>query len=204
MKHLISVGWATAAVLMLAGGTRAAPYDFGVNGWVEVDYWAGSGSLETIVVIDWNVTNGPYVSPAHAWGYRWTGTAYVSDALAAIETVGVLDLTYGYGGGFLLHAFYSDLDGDLHNTQSPTNYAGWWWLGDTSDGGQTWTANQVGITAKTLAHGRIEGLNMDSGYVSWDWPDETLTLTIPVPEPATISLLAAGAGAILLRLRQKR
>lgn len=198
MKPFISVGLVMAAVLMAAGSTRAAPYDFGANGWVEVDYWAGSGASETIVVIDWNTTNGPYVSPAHAWGFRWDGTAYLADALDAIDTAGALDLTYGYGGGFLFHAFYNDADGDLHNTQSPTNYAGWWWLGDTTDGGQTWTESQVGIDYKTLADSRVEGLNMDSGV----WTDTTLTM--PVPEPATMGLLAAGAGAILLRLRRKQ
>ena len=198
MKLSISVGLTVAVVLMAAGIARAAPYHFGANGWVEVDCWAGGGANETIVVIDWNTTNGPYVSETHAWGFRWDGTAYLADALNAIEAAGALDLTYGYGGGFLFHAFYNDADGDLHNTQSPNDYEGWWWTGDTTDGGQTWTASLVGIRAKTLAHGRIEGLNMDSG--AWTGA----TLTIPTPEPATVGLLAAGAGAILLRLRRKR
>jgi len=192
---LVLVG--LAGLLGATGSADAAPYNLSGH-WVEVDYWAGSGASETIVVIDWNMTNGPYVTEAHGWGYRWEDTAYVSDALAAIDTAGALNLVYGYQGGFLLHAFYSDPDGDLHNTQSPNDYAGWWWMGDTTDGGLTWIESQVGIKDKTLAHGRIEGLNMDSG--AWTGA----TLTIPVPEPATIGLLAAGAGAILLRLRRKR
>jgi len=192
---LVLVG--LAGLLGATGSAGAAPYNLNGN-WVEVDYWTGSGANETIIVIDWNMTNGPYISEAHAWGFRWDGTAYLAGTLAAIDAAGSLDLTYGYGGGFLLHAFYGDAGGDKHNTQSPIDYAGWWWLGDTTDGGLTWTANLVGTNAKTLAHGRIEGLNMDSG--AWTGA----TLTIPVPEPATIGLLAAGAGAILLRLRRRR
>ena len=191
---LVLVG--LAGLLSAARQAGAAPYN--LNGhWVEVDYWAGSGVSETIVVIDWNATNGPYVSPAHAWGYRWSGTKYVSDALAAIDAAGALQISYQYGPGFVLHGFYNDADGDQHNTQTPADYAGWWWLGDTTDGGATWNPNAGGVNQKQLAHGRIEGLNMDSG--AWT----SATLTIPLPEPASLALAAVGAAGVALRRRIK-
>jgi hypothetical protein len=197
MKRLILLGLVAAAALAAAKNAQAAPYDFGANGWVEVDYWAGSGTNETIVVVDWNQSNGPYVSEAHAWGYRWTGTKYVADALAAIEAAGGLDITYGYGGNFIFHGFYTDADGDQHDSQTPNDYEGWWWLGDTADGGQTWTGNLVGIDEKELVDGRVEGLNMDSGSWTGD------TLSVPVPEPATLALAAAGLGLALARRRKR-
>jgi len=189
MKRGILLGAVAAAVLMAAGDLAAAPYN--LNGcWVEVDYWAGSGTSETIVVIDWNTTNGPYVSEAHAWGYRWDGVGYVSEALAAIADAGGLNVTFSYGGGFVNDAFYPDADGDNHTT---AGFTGWWWTGETTDGGQTWTGNVLGLDQERLAAGKIEGLNMDSGA----WTSDTLT--IPLPEPATMLLVALGAGAGLAR-----
>jgi len=198
MKHAHMLA-ALAAALTAAGTAAAAPYDFGVNGWVEVDYWADSGALtttyETILVIDWNQTNGPYASEAHAWGFRWgdaDGTLHVSDALAAIEAAGGLDVTTAYGGGFLNDAFYADADGDAHST---AGFSGWWWSGETTDGGATWTGNAVGIDQEPLVDGNIEGFNMDSG--AWT----STSLSIPIPEPAALALLAVGAAAALRRRR---
>jgi len=197
MKHGILIGLLMMAILMLAGAAHAAPYDFGPNGWIEVDYWADSGAAvtpyETILVIDWNQTNGPYVSEAHAWGFRWgeaDGPLYVSDALAAVDAAGALDVTTAYGGGFLSDATYADADGDAHST---TGYSGWWWVGETSDGGATWTGNAGGIDQEPLVDGSIEGFNMDGG--AW-WSD---TLTVPTPEPASLGLLALGAAAAMRR-----
>ncbi len=210
----------TAAVLVSASGATAAPYAFGPNGWVEVDAWADSGAAvtpyEAILAIDWNQTNGPYVSEAHAWGFRWgdaDGTLYVADALAAIDAAGALGVITAYGGNFLSDAFYPDADGDAHTSdasgEAPDigydlaagDYSGWWWVGETTDGGATWASLQedgldVGITEEPLTAGTIYGFNMDAGA----WHSDTLT--VPTPEPATLALLAVGAAAALLRRRR--
>jgi hypothetical protein len=191
-KKIISL----VIVLAITGVSNAVIYNH--NGYlVDVDYWAGSGSNETIVVIDWNKINDPYTTESHAWGYRWDGTAYVSDALAAIDAAGALDITTSYGGAFPSDAFYNDpsIDSDNHTS---AGWSGWWWLGDTLNGGATWTPNDVGITSEILGNGKIEGLNLVQNYD--EWLVGSSTLTIPTPEPCTIMLL--GLGRLFLRRRK--
>ena len=192
----------TTVVLAMAGMASAAPYNLG-GYWAEVDYWADDGSFanpedfpyETIVVIDWNNTYGPYETEAHAWGYRWSGEEYVSDALEAICAAGPLVVTTAYGGAFVDDAFYNDpaIDSDDH-TSAP-EFSGWWWAGSTSDGGATWDLNAAGIDVEPLGHHLIEGLNVDEQ----NWTSETLT--IPVPEPSSLALLVGGAAVALRRRR---
>jgi len=164
---------------------------------IAVDYWAGTGSNEAIVVIDWNQINGPYETSSHAWGFRWNGTAYVSDALAAIDAAGALDIETLYGGDFVGDAFYYNpsIDSDNHTSDG---YSGWWWVGDTINGGVTWNATAAGLTSEILTSGKIEGLNLVTNYDEWLTGSDTLT--IPTPEPCTLTLL--GLGGLLLRKRK--
>jgi hypothetical protein len=168
-----------------------------LNGyWVDVDYWAGSGSNETIVVIDWNQTNGPYTTESHAWGYRWSGTKYLSDAITDICAAGALLVTTSYGGAFVDDAFYNkpSIDSDNHTS---ADWSGWWWLGDTTNGGATWTINAGDIISEALVNGNIEGMNIDSGA----WTSDTLS--IPIPEPMMLALLGLG-GLLVTKLRKSQ
>jgi hypothetical protein len=181
-------------MIVLVVNTRAMGYTMqGLD--IAVDYWAGAGSNETIVVIDWNQTNGPYQTSSHAWGFRWDGTAYVSDALAAIDTAGALNITTSYAGQFVNDMFYQAplIDGDNHTS---TGFSGWWWAGDTINGGVTWTENDAGITTEILGNGKIEGLNLDND----NWTGATLT--IPTPEPCTLTILAIG-GLLVGKRKEK-
>jgi hypothetical protein len=162
---------------------------------IVVDNWAGGGSNETIVVIDWNGANGPYITESHAWGFKWDGTAYLLDALNAIHQSGVLNFETQYYSGMgeaFWNAYYNQtlVDGDNHTSEG---FGGWWYLGDTADGGLTWNMNGGGIDAEVLWNGGIEGLNLLDTFV---WTSDTLTIPV-VPEPATITLLCLGG--LLLR-----
>lgn len=181
---LLSVGMSTTVL--------AAHYDF--NGTlIEIDGWFGTGANESVVVIDWNDTNGPYVTESHAWGYRWDGSATVKDALLAIEAGGSLSLEFAFGGGFLNHAWYDD-GIDTHTTDG---YAGWVWSGSTADGGETLVLNGGGLDVEPLQHHVIEAINWNPGLWTGD------NFTIPVPEPAAGLILMLAATVVLCVRRQR-
>ncbi len=185
-------------MIVLVVSTRAMGYTMqGLD--IVVDYWAGAGSNETVVVIDWNQINGPYQTSSHAWGFRWDGTAYLSDALAAIDAAGALNVTTLYGGDFVGDAFYYNpsIDSDNHTS---AGYSGWWWVGDTINGGATWDATAAGLTSEILTSGEIEGLNLVTNYDEWLTGGDTLT--IPTPEPCTLTILAIG-GLLIGKRKEK-
>ena len=181
--------WTIGFVVVLASVSHA----YLIQGLdLDIDYWAGSGENECVIAIDWNSTSGPYATEFHIFGYRWDGAKTVADALAAIDT-GLIgfQLTTAYGGGFVDNVVYdqSAADGDLHTAGS---YTGWWWTGETQDGGQSWIGNGGGIDVESLWDGGIEALNIDGS----NWGSANMT----IPEPATIFLLTTG---ILMARRRK-
>ena len=162
---------------------------------LNIEYWAGSGVNECVIAIDWNNTNGPYNTEFHIFGYRWDALqTTVKDALIAFQNAGSLAITYAYGGGFIGNISYDQtgIDGDYHTAGQ--TYFGWWWGGETSDGGLTWQDNSGGVDEKSLRHGGIEGFNIDG----FNWGSQTMT----IPEPATIVLLGMGVAA-MARSRRK-
>jgi hypothetical protein len=63
-------------ILIVCMFSVCAKGDFTFN---DIDLWAGSGSNQAVLVIDWH--NG---SDALAWGYRWDGDATGEDMLLAV------------------------------------------------------------------------------------------------------------------------
>jgi hypothetical protein len=184
VKNLFKTVFVAFCLLFAVTSAHADLYSI-QGGWLDVDYWAGSGGNDTVVVIDWNNTNGPYVTENHAFGYSWDGTATVQDALDAIDAAGALEVT---GSGFINYLDYND-GVDNHSMQSPTNYNGWLWLGSTTDFGLTWTANGTGTTGTYLADASIQGINSDGT----NWTSATLDMpAAAVPVPAAVWLLGSG------------
>jgi hypothetical protein len=197
---------------MFAGVVQATPYYFksasGQNAWIEVDAWAGSGTNETILIVDWNCMGGPYETESHAFGFRWDGTAYESDMLNAFNNAGVFTVTSGYGGAFLYNIVYNDgVDQHTHadeegswNLASTDNpYAQWGAISSDWTKFGEWDANMAGYNEELLQDGQLEGINA----IQWfSGNPNAYPLDVPfaaVPEPATMLLLGVGLISLVKR-----
>jgi hypothetical protein len=213
MKQLVKIALILAFALLMGTAAQAAPYEF--NGtWVDVEAWAGTGTNETLLVVDWNkidqADNGKeIVSESHAFGFRWDGTAYESDMLTAFNDAGILAVTTGYGGAFVYNiGYWDEEDSEVHMHIE----AGSWNLASTADpnahwgtwGDSEWDFNTAGITAELLADGQYEGINAIMYYGSLPaYADDQLDIPLAnVPVPGAVWLLGGGLiGLIGLRRR---
>lgn len=209
----------TLALLMIALGVSAAsgaPYEFfsasGNTAWIEVDAWVGSGANESILVVDWNVYGGPYQHESHAFGFRWDGTAYVSDMLDALHNAGIFTVSSGYGGAFLLDIVYNDgVDTHTHadelgswnlaSTADP--YAQWGPMSSDWTKLGDWDANMAGYNQELLVHGQLEGINA----ILWFAGDPNayfLDVPFAVPEPGSLLAILSGLIGVCRLATRKR
>ena len=211
MKNsLYAIALTAVTICLVTPAADATPYDFNGN-WVDVEAWTGTGSNETILVVDWNKLDNAEatVSESHAFGYRWDGDQYQSDMLDAFTDAGILAVTTNtYGSqAFLRNVGYEDIDDNethLHiengswnmgSSADPTARWGTW--GDTE-----WDFNGGGVNETLLADAQFVGANaiLYPGPVPAYGDDQ---LTIPVPEPVSLSLLGLGAMAMLRRRKAR-
>jgi hypothetical protein len=171
------VSTAEAGLEVLGDFASAAPDP--ADGTV-IEYWAGSGSNEAVVVIDFG-------TDSYAFGYRWDeGVKYGKDLMDAVSAAGSLDCT-GTEGFLATISYGSYLD---------VGQAGWpgdWWSYFTSDDGKDWVMAPVGFAARELSPGTWDGWARQTTEA---WPPAHVPST-PTPEPVTVALL--GLGALFLR-----
>jgi hypothetical protein len=143
---------------------------------VLVEYWAGSGNNEAMMVIDFGVDS-------YAFGYRWdSGTKYGKDLMDAVSAAGSLD--YTETGGFLNTISY-----DTYSNVGEGGWPGDWWAYFVSTNGEDWADPGEGFATRVLSHGDWDAW---AHQTTDDWPPAHWPST-PVPEPTTATLLALGA-----------
>ena len=82
----------------------------GVIDFTDIVIWAGSGTNEAALVVDWDDGLSPL-----AWGYRWDGTATGEDLLTAIVAADpnfYTSLNNTFGPGLFVSGFGYDRDAD--------------------------------------------------------------------------------------------
>lgn len=169
MKSVVCI-----VVVFLIGCTAFATpivYD-GIS--VEIESLVGTGSNQTMVVIDWK--SG--LTESHAWLYKYDGTKVVADAFDAIQAA-VAGFEWSQTA-FVDYINYND-GSEFHQTVN----TGWlsFWNKDSGD----WAWNDVGVYEQQLLNGGWSGIIADD-YPDWgDVPP-----TVPVPEPATVLVIALG------------
>lgn len=144
---------------------------------VEVESLVGTGSNQTMIVIDWE--SG--LTESHAWLYKYDGSKVVADALDTIQS-SVADFEWSQSA-FVQYINYND-GSEYHQTVN-TGWLSFW----NKDSGN-WQWNNLGVYEQQLLNGGW------SGTIADDYPDwGDVTPTIPVPEPAAVLLFAFGAFA---------
>jgi len=178
-------------LFVFASVASAATYDA-----LGVEYWAGAGSNQATIVIDFGLES-------YAFGYRWDGAATGWDALTAIESeasiaaslrLAVSETDYGAPTGILVEDFGYLSAAEFDYGQLA--FAGWayYYSGD----GDNWTSSGSSSIYRDLA---------DGAWDAWLWSDFLFDPfgpirqpgQSPVPEPCTLAILALGAGVMLRR-----
>ena len=147
--------------------------------WVEIEGSVGTGSSETMIVIDWE--SG--VTPSHAWLYQWNTNAVVADALDTIKAA--YPLFDWSQTAFVQYINYND-GVDNHQTVN-TGWLSFW----NKDSG-SWATNSAGVYDQLLTDGGW------SGAIADDYPDwGDVPPTVPVPEPVTLVILMLGVSGFI-------
>ena len=149
----------------------------------DILYWVGTGSNEAVLAVNWADT-------ALAWGYRWNGTATVSDMMSAIA---IADPRFGYNAAA---GWFNDItftDGTVSLAGTPGNY----W-GSTNNGIMDMGMDQ------TLSSGDLEkwgdpaaGVivdSMESGgywYYTYVYPMTIHPVSVPGPVTPVDATIAA-------------
>lgn len=187
---------AALAVLLLPGRADAVPYLTDDARVVDLEYWAGEGPNEAIVVVDFNEGADDF----YAFGYRWLGAATGEDALSAIADAGALDIETEEippWGTFLNRILYAG-----HETGDwPDGYLGYWI--DDVDEGLSFAESMDGMGDRHLIGG---------SWDAWRWTTEPYGDVVPppripewpIPEPVSAALMVFGLFGLAARRRRVR
>ena len=175
--------WFIYTAVLVLSSLASAGYSFDE---VIVEYWAGSGSNESMLVLDFG-------DDSYAFGYRWDTAAPSSyHALEAIRAGGLMEMSSHYdegqAGWFVDSLSYGGL------TMSSMAFF-------TATDGTDWATSWDGASDRVLSNGAWDGWAAGEWVeVSPDWWEFSGIPTTPVPEPSLLALLSGGA--LILRKRK--
>ncbi len=206
LRTLISISLAISAASIQAFG------------FSDIIHWAGTGSKQAALVIDWNDGVNP---ESLVWGYRWDGDSTGLDMLDAIMALDYkLVRAPGGGGPNTIYGLGYDLDNDgfsitgtgdnAYATDLDDHYkAGWFTSGfwgyfnaqDTTELPTSWGWGDGGFITGNLDDQSWEGFSWAPGFNGTAPSDP---VNAPVPEPATMVALGLGLAALARKTRTGR
>jgi len=184
-------------LVCVSNACLATPVDY-LHGdtWVCLEGWADDGSPDPANVA---VTVIDFGDVSYAFGYKWSGSAYGSDMLLALDAQTDLDVQYtDWGGSLGISVDSFSYAGQVATSDWVNTWLGYW----ASDDGVTWTPQATGVSGRALSDGDWDGWSLETDVVTYTLqnpPD-----TPAVPEPGSVWLLVAGTLALLNRGRAIR
>lgn len=191
----------------------------------DITLWAGSGSNQAAVVIDWRDGldyPGESFGEALVWGYRWDGAATGLDMIQAIAVLdirlSVFTTTFSFGEAVTGISYDLTGDGSIgpndhdRNGFEPDADGFWAYWADASeldeDGNvvnppapgypASWGFTNVGAGDRLLQDGSWDGWSWAIDFIS-EPPSQGFAA---IPEPNLLTLLVAGLGLALIRRRR--
>lgn len=182
-------------------------------GFQDITNWAGTGTKQAALVIDWNDGVNP---ESLVWGFRWNGGATGQDLLNAVMAMDTrLSRVEGGGGPSTIYGLGYDLDGDGFSitgtgdtafaTDADDHYkAGWFTSGfwgyfealATTELPTTWNWGSASFLGSTMIDQSWQGLSWAPAF---NGTEPSAPTNAPVPEPATMAALGLGVAALLRR-----
>jgi len=202
------------AVLLAAAGAQAVPYVAADGREIDVEYWAGTGANQSVLIVDFRQGADDYF----AFGYEWdtADAPTAADMVIALDAAGALDVDmtdYGPGLGFSVDRIRYDDGSGLMQTGDYPAYMIDGEAGDPSEEGLDWLLPIFGVSSRELVNASFDGFVhavFPDDYEGWDYagPEPRIPLVESgdgpdvIPEPATIALV--GLGALGLLRKRKR
>jgi len=208
-----------ALVVVLSTTARAFTFE-------DIQLWAGTGSNQAALVIDWNDGISP---ESLVWGFRWDGVATGKDMFDAVlaadsRLFASMEFWPAYNG-YTVYGIGYDLNGNGSSfvvgvrEDAPDGYpgsengyatdpldhykegwfTGYWsyWVAETAGSlPSSWGYSGWGLSARQLSNGSWDGWSFVSDMSNWTSAGPPSTPTAATAIPEPSSILALASGVI--------
>jgi len=174
------------------------------NGVLDVEYFVGTGSNTSFVVVDFGGSPASNLGPGdtYAYGFRWETSATAADALLALTGVAgglevdVTDFGGSLGLGVDRLAYLGDDDTPVFGVDNR-----FWnfYQGSLSASGVTWQISNVGISSADLTDGSFSGFRAQQFGLT-----DPIVPVAAVPEPNSALCWLIATLALSTKRRRRR